>query len=463
MHTQNSRRLQLWLLTLTALSAALLGFIIVWFAGNGVMPSERRRVVLGANDATPTTRGVRQSPTANPLTPTFVPLPAELTPSAFPTPANADEPPTELPIESAPPIVLPAPTKRPSTPPVQPTPRPPVPIRADGSQVRLEDTVWQGGFRQARGYGGRSATWVYGSGTAYSTMTAAVTLERQPQGTAVLRVEGMDSEGRAKTPILITVNGQPIFQGPNPLPDDDLPLESGTWDDASWTFNAALLRPGQNTIRIRNLAAGAVGRPPFFMLDFADLILDDQAQPQPAPTDEPAPPPEPTDEPAPPPEPVPPTPELPTAEPTPGSATAEIRLEDTAWQGGYGQGRSYGGRTATWIYGSGTAYSTMTAAVTLERQPQGSAVLRVEGMDSEGRAKTPIRITVNGQPIFQGPNPLPDDDLPLESGTWATASWTFDAALLQPGQNTIQIRNLADGAVGRPPFFMLDYAVLVVP
>ncbi|HEY0735880.1 MAG TPA: hypothetical protein VGD69_13290, partial [Herpetosiphonaceae bacterium] len=256
MHTKHSRRLQLWLLIITALSAALLGFIIVWFAGNGVMPSDRRRVVLGANDETPTTPAVRRSPTANLETPTFVPLPAELTPSALPTPASADEPPTESPVESAPPIVPPAPTERPSAPAVQPTPRPPVPIRGDGSQVRLEDTAWQGGFRQSRGYGGRSATWVYGSGTAYSTMTAAVTLDRQVQGAAVLRVEGMDSEGRAKTPIRITVNGQPIFQGPNPLPDDDLPLESGTWATASWTFDAALLQPGPNTIQIRNLAQG---------------------------------------------------------------------------------------------------------------------------------------------------------------------------------------------------------------
>ncbi|HEY0735095.1 MAG TPA: hypothetical protein VGD69_09340, partial [Herpetosiphonaceae bacterium] len=240
---------------------------------------------------------------------------------------------------------------------------------------------------------------------------------------------------------------------------------------ASWTFDAALLQPGPNTIQIRNLAQGEVGRPPFFMLDYADLILDDEARPQPAPSNQPTPPPPPTDAPTPQPEPpspeptsIPaPTPELPTAAPTQGSAAAEIRLEDTVWQGGYGQGRSYGGRRATWVYGSGTAYSTMTSAVTLDRQVQGTAVLRVEGMDSEGRAKTPIRITVNGQPIFQGPNPLPDDDLPLESGTWATASWTFDAALLQPGPNTIQIRNLAQGEVGHPPFFMLDYAVLVVP
>ena len=31
----------------------------------------------------------------------------------------------------------------------------------------------------------------------------------------------------------------------NPLPDDDQPLETGTWDRHSWTFDATLLRDGQ--------------------------------------------------------------------------------------------------------------------------------------------------------------------------------------------------------------------------
>jgi hypothetical protein len=105
----------------------------------------------------------------------------------------------------------------------------------------------------------------------------------------------------------------------------------------------------------------------------------------------------------------------------------------------------------------------MEAAFTLQTPPQGSARLSIEGMDSEGAAKTPIQITVNGTPIFRGPNPLPNDDQPLETGTWATYSWQFDAAVLRPGQNVIRISNLADGQFGLPPFFMLDYADVVAP
>ena len=87
--------------------------------------------------------------------------------------------------------------------------------------------------------------------------------------------------------------------------------------------------------------------------------------------------------------------------------------------------------------------------------------LVIEGMDSEDRAKTPIQILVNGTEIYNGPNPLPDDDQPLESGTWASQSWSFDAQLLRVGQNEISVSNLAEGEFSRPPFFMLDYAKLI--
>lgn len=173
---------------------------------------------------------------------------------------------------------------------------------------------------------------------------------------------------------------------------------------------------------------------------------------------------------------VPPTSSIPTATFIPtakgASTTTGIniisnltRFEDTAWSGGWrnrGESR-YGGRTATWIYGATTSYSSMQAVFNLNRQPQGEAELRIEGMDSEDRAKTLITISINGQTIFDGPNPLSNDDLPLESGTWSLARFPFQANLLRLGSNRIIVQNRSNGPFGRPPFFMLDYAELVVP
>lgn len=145
---------------------------------------------------------------------------------------------------------------------------------AGGQTVRLDDPLWQGSYRRSGRptvYGGRSATWIYGVGTDYSAMQAQFELAGEPAGAAELRIEGMDSEDRARTHIQITLNGQLLFDGPNPLPDDDLPLESGTWASASWTIPEGLLRPGTNTLRIANLSPGQFSRPPFFMLDYAEI------------------------------------------------------------------------------------------------------------------------------------------------------------------------------------------------
>lgn len=77
-------------------------------------------------------------------------------------------------------------------------------------------------------------------------------------------------------------------------------------------------------------------------------------------------------------------------------------LEDTDWQGGYRRpsGQTYGGRTASWIYGSSTEYSIMRARFAIA----GTVTLTIEGMDSEGCTKTPIQILVNGAEIYNGPN-----------------------------------------------------------
>lgn len=163
--------------------------------------------------------------------------------------------------------------------------------------------------------------------------------------------------------------------------------------------------------------------------------------------------------------PTPPQLPSPTGLPTTVSTQQTMfRLEDSDWQGGYRgrTGQTYGGRSATWIYGTSTEYSTMRAVFILSGETSSAATLRIEGMDSEGPAKTPIQIDVNGTTIYSGDNPLPDDDAPLETGTWATYDFTIDPAFLQQGENEIRITNLAPGAFSRPPFFMLDYAELLL-
>jgi hypothetical protein len=242
-----------------------------------VLPWARGREAAAPVDPPTSAPAATATPAAVAVLATQPPSPAPALPIATPAPTTA--PPTVAPSPSPPAPTAtpePAPTAAATaTPDVAPASVPPTGPSPDGV-VRLDDTLWAGGFggaSQPRTYGGRSATWVYGQGTGYETMRAEVQLAAAPRGVARLTVEGMDSEGAAKTAILVAVNGSEVYRGPNPLPDDDIPLESGTWASFTWEFDARLLGPGQNEISITNLSEGAFSRPPFFALDYAVLEL----------------------------------------------------------------------------------------------------------------------------------------------------------------------------------------------
>ena len=146
--------------------------------------------------------------------------PAEI-PSTLPQPtaplepaASALSPTAELPVAAVVPTEPPTPPASPI--PLQTTPQ--VSQIGNTITILLEDTDWQGGYRRPAGltYGGRTATWIYGSNTEYASMRARFALASLPAGPVMMTIEGMDSEDRTKTPIQVLVNGTEIFNGPEP-------------------------------------------------------------------------------------------------------------------------------------------------------------------------------------------------------------------------------------------------------
>ncbi len=234
---------------------------------------------------TPAQAGASDSAAGAVPTPTFVPVqglqpprfesispPASASegnaaPSTAAAPPTPAEPAASVPPATGEPVVAPPATDEPVSPPTE------VSVVAGAESIRLDDEAWIGGWKQSKTYGGRSATWIYGTGTDYSAMEASFTLAAQPAGSALLSIEGMDGEHAPKMQISILVNGILLWTGPNPLPDDDFDLASGTWDSFGWTIPAWLLQPGSNTITIVALSEGSFGQPPFMMLDYADLSL----------------------------------------------------------------------------------------------------------------------------------------------------------------------------------------------
>lgn len=124
----------------------------------------------------------------------------------------------------------------------------------------------------------------------------------------------------------------------------------------------------------------------------------------------------------------------------------------------------YHGVPATWVYGQGTPYHTMSAGFNLDTAPDAQATLSIVGVDSEDPPKTPMLVQINGTQIYSGPDPLPNDfttgvDGP---GNWGTVNFTaIPPEVFKQGANTITITNLdPSDKVNYPIFIMIRSATL---
>jgi len=122
-----------------------------------------------------------------------------------------------------------------------------------------------------------------------------------------------------------------------------------------------------------------------------------------------------------------------------------VRLPAKAWTGGRGpMGMSWfcPKRTAMIVYTPKSPWpSDMQAAFTLDAAPAGGATLKIEAQNSDKDLppSTPIRITINGKQVFQGPCKFPPRG-------WAWRTFDVPAGVLAKGRNTIRIENQMDSA-----------------
>ncbi|MEP6776497.1 MAG: hypothetical protein ABJA50_12955, partial [Chloroflexota bacterium] len=141
-----------------------------------------------------------------------------------------------------------------------------------------------------------------------------------------------------------------------------------------------------------------------------------------------------------------------------------ITLDDTAFVGGYTNANGlYHGRTAHWVYGQGTAYSSMSASFTVQKKPNRPATIVIVGLDAEDEAKSGIRLVLNNRVIYEGPDPLPNDDNSGVDGpgNWGDATFNIPSKVLQSGLNVITITNLdPSDKINFPIFIMVDSVTL---
>jgi hypothetical protein len=388
-----------------------------------------------AATATPTPRViVIDRPTTSPTPrPTLIPLP---TATAIPRTIVS---PTATPLPT--PTVTPIPTS------TAPPAGPPTIAPAGVTRLTFAAEDWRGGFYRGDGLAyGRPWVAVYGALSDYPRATLNVNLDAAPADAATLTITGLDDEWAARNEMMLEVNGETIFTGPNPFLDWD-GVGDGTnaaWTSVPFTIPAGLLRAGQNEITVANLTpVASFNAPPYILL--ADATL-----------------------------------EIPRGGsaggsliPTPPAAAPQIvsSASDTAtfgaenWVGGYYQGdSSFYGRPWVALYGAFSDYPRATLTFQLDTAPSGTTTLTVYGLDDELNDPNQIALEINGEQVFTGPSPFANWDGVGGGAAWTEVTFTIPASRLRAGRNEIAITNLTPAAnFSAPPYVLLGDGTITAP
>lgn len=200
----------------------------------------------------------------------------------------------------------------------------------------------------------------------------------------------------------------------------------------------------------------------------ASPTVEPSATPEPTQTPEPTVTPTPippTETPVPPtntPEPTP-SPDIAFNEPIPLSAIPfpiqdgnDETMEAGDFKGAYRRpdGVLYG-LPAVHLYGQGSDAHTATAEFDGGDGASDYVVIVITGMDDEVAAKVPIRISLNGNTVWEGPSPFGNED-------WTDVAWVVkDLSWLSEGDNTLSVTNTAGGGeIGTPPWVLLTSATV---
>lgn len=113
-------------------------------------------------------------------------------------------------------------------------------------------------------------------------------------------------------------------------------------------------------------------------------------------------------------------------------------------------------RRAVWIYGTNTDNASMWTKLNLPTAPTGAAKLVLTGQDDDKPGAVPIRVSVNGQEVFAGPNRCAEHN-------WSSQECSVPAGLLKAGENEIRIVTTEASRAADQGWFMLAECVLLVP
>jgi hypothetical protein len=130
-----------------------------------------------------------------------------------------------------------------------------------------------GAYRRTDGtlYGRQTAA-LYSVGTGYETGTLTFTVEQAPTEPLTLILTGLDDELSGTNPLVVTINGTTIFEGPNAFPNTpmrDHGVGGGDryWGEMQLSIPAGVLQEGENTLVLENAAPGGKLGTPYILIN----------------------------------------------------------------------------------------------------------------------------------------------------------------------------------------------------
>lgn len=161
--------------------------------------------------------------------------------------------------------------------------------------------------------------------------------------------------------------------------------------------------------------------------------------------------------------PVPSEPGAPAAtEPPIADADETLGFAAGDWRGAYADiDPAVYGRDCVAVYGAGSGYGEATLTFTLDEAPDPArpSALILTGLDDELAGENQIRVSVNGQTIYEGGSEFSQWEPAAAEVEWQNFYLLIEAGILQAGENVVTVANLADSAnVGTPPYVLLAEA-----
>lgn len=164
--------------------------------------------------------------------------------------------------------------------PADPAPTVPAPtaeplVRTPPQSFEFSATDWSGAYPDlVTAVYGRDCVALYGVNSDYPSATLTFDADEATGGESELVLTGLDDEFSGQNPIVVTVNGEVVYQGASGFNSWNGSSSQVAFSQVQLEFDSDLIVDGENEITVTNLSQAAnFGTPPYILLAEAELQI----------------------------------------------------------------------------------------------------------------------------------------------------------------------------------------------